>query len=119
MVLSTGSESSWLPEFDLLDRSPGSDSDRVEMYEENGEFALDVEMPGFEVDEVSVTWDDGLLYVVATTDEGEGRTYYRQFQVPNDLAVDGMSATYEEGTLEVRAPMESGDLAGTEIPVRS
>jgi HSP20 family protein len=47
-----------------------------ELYEEDGEFALGVEMPGFEPEEFDVTWNDGVLNIrpsTRTRSEASGR----------------------------------------------
>jgi len=92
-----------------------------ELYEEDDEFVLSVEMPGFDPDEIEVTWDDGVLNVAGehTDDErNRRRTYHRRFRVPKTVADEDISAQYHNGILEVRLPViEGATNRGTEIPI--
>lgn len=83
--------------------------------EEDGEFLLSVELPGFERDDVAARWRDGDLYVVA---ERDGETFYRRFRFPKAVDGDGITATYEDGVLDVRLPVaDDATLRGQRVPV--
>jgi len=67
--------SSWIRDFDLPSQLFGIGTDDDELYEEDGEFVLTVDMPGFEPGEIDVTWDDGRLNIAAEhADEARSRT---------------------------------------------
>jgi len=95
--------------------------DDYELYEEDDEFVLSVEMPGFDPEEIAVTWDDGVLNIAGehTDDErNRRRTYHRRFRFPKTVADEDISAQYRNGILEVRLPVTEGATArGTEIEI--
>jgi len=65
--------------------------DDYELYEEDGEFVLSVELPGFDVEDIDVTWDDGMVNI---------------------------AAQYRNGILEVRLPVTQGaPTRGKEIEI--
>lgn len=113
--------STWLRDLDNpLELFEQTDSG-YELYEEDDEFVLTIDMPGFERDEISVAWDDGVLNVAAEhTDERRGRekTHHQRFRFPKDVDTDAISATYTNGVLEVTLPLETdADAHGMEIPI--
>ncbi|MFC7155012.1 Hsp20/alpha crystallin family protein [Halomarina halobia] len=93
----------------------------VELYEEDDAFVLTVDVPGFERDEMTVTWDDGRLNVAAEhVDESLGRekTFHRSFRFPKDIEVDDVSASYRNGVLEVTLPIPAdATTRGTRIEI--
>jgi HSP20 family protein len=97
-------------------------ADDYELYEEDGEFVLSVEMPGFDREEITVSWDAGVLNIAAEHEEqsrSRRRTYHRRFRFPKDVDDEGIGATYDNGILEVRLPVLTGTPSGTEIEVRA
>lgn len=97
------------------------DGNDYELFEEDDEFVLTVEMPGFEREEIDLAWDDGVLNVAAEhVDDSRGRkkTYHRRFRFPRDIDEDAIEATYTNGILEIRLPaLERGSARGTPIEV--
>ncbi len=112
--------SSWFEQFDLPDSLFGAGRDDYELYEEDDAFVLSVELPGFEPDDISVAWDDGVLNIGAEDDDGQGqyRTYHRGFRFPKQVSDDEITAEYTNGVLEVRLPIEGTAISGREIPVQ-
>jgi len=79
-----------------------------ELYEEDGEFVLSVELPGFEIEEIDLTWDDGVLNIAAEReDDQQRRTYHRRFRFPKAVAEEEITAEYTNGILEVSLPVET------------
>jgi HSP20 family protein len=125
MALPTNPETSWTQGLDLPSRIFGGGSrfggTDYELYEEDGEFVLGVEAPGFEADEFDVAWDDGVLNVAAEhvdEERGRKRTYHRRFRFPKDIEDESITARYRNGVLEVTLPMEMEATArGRTIPV--
>lgn len=123
MALPTTPASSWLQDMDLPSRLFGGSGfgNDFELYEEEDEFVLTVELPGFDPAEISVAWDDGTLNVGAEhVDDarGERRTYHRRFRFPRTVDDDAITASYNNGILEVRLPISTdAALQGTEIPI--
>lgn len=120
MALPTPS-SSWLQGTDFPSRLLETGRDDYELYEEDGEFVLTVEMPGFEPEEITASWDDGMLNISAEhEDENRGRrkTYHRRFRFPKTIEDGEITAQYNNGILEVRLPVETGaTVQGREIEI--
>ncbi|MFB6303962.1 MAG: Hsp20/alpha crystallin family protein [Haloferacaceae archaeon] len=124
MALPATPASSWWQSIDLPSRllgEGGFGGTDYELYEEDDEFVLTVEMPGFDPDEIDVAWDDGVLNVAAEhVDDARGRkkTYHRRFRFPKDIDEDAIAASYTNGVLEVTLPPEEGAAArGKTIPI--
>ena len=110
-----------LPHRGSRNRSPQPTNGPVEFYEEEGVFTLRIEMPGYETDEISVTWHDGTVCVSTTLSEGSGqrRTYHRAFWTPKEVDPDMIDARYRSGILSVTLPIEeAGAPYGEEIEVK-
>ncbi|SEQ45927.1 Hsp20/alpha crystallin family protein [Natrinema salaciae] len=113
--------STWMQGLDLPSQlfgdTGGSD---YELYEEDDEFVLTIDMPGFETEEIDLAWDDGVLNVAAEhADESRGRkkTYHRRFRFPKTVDEDEIDAEYTNGVLEVRLPTAASTVQGKEIPL--
>ncbi|WP_276272230.1 Hsp20/alpha crystallin family protein [Haloarcula litorea] len=122
MALPTNTPSSWMRSLDLPNRLFETGSDDYELYEEDDEFVLSVEMPGFDVEDIDVSWDDGVLNIAAERrDEqrSQRRTYHRRFRFPKRVDDEAIAASYTNGILEIRLPVERGATArGKEIEVQ-
>ncbi|MFB6092956.1 MAG: Hsp20/alpha crystallin family protein [Haloquadratum sp.] len=122
MALPTDPASSWMQGLDFPSRifDDAGNAD-YELYEEDDEFVLAVEMPGFERDEIDLAWDDGVLNIAAEhvdEDRGRKRTYHRRLRFPKDVDDDAITATYSNGVLEVTLPLEEeGETRGKTIPI--
>jgi len=122
MSLPTSPANSWLQRTDFPSRLFETGRSDYELYEEDDEFVLSVEMPGFDPEEITVSWDDPVLNVVAEhADEqrGERRTYHRRFRFPKTVDDEEITAQYTNGILEVRLPVMAGATRGTEIEIRT
>ncbi|MFC6904366.1 Hsp20/alpha crystallin family protein [Halalkalicoccus tibetensis] len=122
MALPTNATSTWNQGLDLPSRifGEGGGTD-YELYEEDGEFVLSVDMPGFEREAIDLAWNDGVLNVAAEhvdDERGRKRTYHRRFRFPRDVDEDGIAATYRNGVLKVRLPIaEESTPHGKTIPI--
>ena len=122
MPLPANPGSSWMQGLEfpsqIFGETGGTD---YELYEEDDEFVLTIELPGFDRDEMSLAWDDGVLNVSAEhVDESRGRrrTYHRRFRFPKGVDEDGIAASYRNGVLEVTLPLANEAAAtGTPIPI--
>lgn len=93
----------------------------MEFYEEDGVYTLRIEMPGFQTDDIGVTWHDGTVAVsTSLTDQsGDNRTYHRAFWTPKEVDPDDIEARYRQGVLLVTLPIEDEDAPyGEEIEVK-
>nr|WP_276250443.1 Hsp20/alpha crystallin family protein [Halomicroarcula sp. SHR3] len=101
-------------ELDLPGQFFETGADDYELYEEDGEFVLSVELPGFDVADIDVTWDDGMLNIAAKTEDAQRnqrRTYHRRFRFPKRVDDEAIGARYRNGILEVRLPVTQGATA--------
>ena len=123
MALPTRPASSWLQDTDFPSRLFESGRSDYELYEADDEFVLSVELPGFEPDEITVTWDEGVLNIAAEHEDdrrGERKTYHRRFRFPKTIDDGDITAEYTNGVFEVRLPVLTGAAArGTEIEVQT
>ena len=79
-----------------------------ELYEEDGEFVLSGDLPGFEKDDIDVSWYDCRLNIAAereNEERGRRRTYHRSFRLPKEVEADDIAASYTNGVLEVVIPI--------------
>ena len=86
----------------------------VSVWEEEGLFGVDVELPGVSLDDVEVTFDKGDLKIEATRirPSHEGRTYRhdervwgemsRTIRVPDTVNSESIEASYAQGQLQIR-----------------
>ena len=122
MALPRSTPSSWVQDAEFPSQLFGRGADDYQLYEEDGEFVLSVELPGFDTDDISVAWDDGVLNIGAerTDDQrGQRKTYHRRFRFPKHVDDDDITAEYTNGVLEVSLPIEAGATAsGREIAVQ-
>ena len=123
MALPKSPTSSWMQSLDLPSRLFETGSNDYELYEEDDEFVLGVELPGFDPEEITASWDRGVLNIAADHEDdrrGTRRTYHRRFRFPKDVDVETITAEYTNGILEVRLPVQTGaTVSGTEIEVEA
>ncbi|MCU4751969.1 Hsp20/alpha crystallin family protein [Halobacteria archaeon AArc-curdl1] len=121
MALPRNTPSSWIQGLDFPSRMFETKSTDYELYEEDDEFVLSVEMPGFNREEITVSWDEGVLNVAAEHEDderGHRKTYHRRFRFPKNIDDAEIMAQYRNGILEVRLPVETdATVSGTEIEV--
>jgi len=88
---------------------------KVDILENEKEFILRAEVPGFKKEEMDVVFDDGVLTIIArrTPDETKERVLYkerftgnfvRQFQFSKNIQKDAIRALYRDGILEIHLP---------------
>jgi HSP20 family protein len=115
--------SSWISGIDMPTDLLTTGRDDYELYEQEDEFVLTIEMPGFDTDEITVAWDDGVLNIAAEHEDetrGQRKTYHRRFRFPKHVYDEDIVAEYTNGVLEVRLPIEAEATAsGKEIEVQS
>ncbi|QKY20016.1 Hsp20/alpha crystallin family protein [Halolamina sp. CBA1230] len=123
MPLPENLTSSWTQGLDLPSKLFESGRNDYELFEEDGEFVLTVEMPGFDPESIAVTWEEGVLNVAAEhedTQRGRRRTYHRRFRFPKTIDDESIEAEYNNGMLEIRLPIEADEtVTGTEIEVKA
>ena len=120
MALPQTTGNSWFGGLDLPTRMFDFENE-YELYEAEDEFVLSVELPGFDPEEITVSWDDGMLNVAARHEDDRAnrqRTYHRRFRFPKTIHDDEIEAEYTNGILEVRLPVVRGAVVeGREIEI--
>lgn len=112
----------WLDDRWFPDRlmAGGATPIRVEELAEDGNYLLRAELPGVDPDkDVHISLEDGMLHVAAErTENKEERSkdtfrsefrygrFERTIPLPKGAAEDKITATYKDGVLEVRVPVE-------------
>ncbi|MFW5921776.1 MAG: Hsp20/alpha crystallin family protein [Halodesulfurarchaeum sp.] len=121
MALPTTPANSWMSGLDLPSRLFETGRNDYELYEEDDEFVLSLELPGFDPEEITVTWDEGVLNIAAEHEDesrGSTKTYHRRFRFPKAVSEEDISASYTNGILEVALPQVTGaTVTGSEIPI--
>jgi HSP20 family molecular chaperone IbpA len=100
----------------------------VEDFVEEGTYVLRAEMPGIDPDkDVSLTVQDGILTIHAERQEETRERNRREFQygsftrsvaLPPGTRAEDINASYADGVLELRAPIDGGSAEPTRIPVQ-
>jgi HSP20 family molecular chaperone IbpA len=98
-------------------------SARGEMTEHEGEYEVDVTLPGFDADEVELSATPRELLVHATTTNEKTRDdadvmsrefssseVYRRFSLPTPVEIQRISAELKDGVLKVHAPKSTAPL---------
>lgn len=111
------------------DFNSNNNSMRCDVYEKDGAYNIEVDVPGFKKEDINIDVDNGYLTVKASKhfDETEKTKNYicrerkygkfeRSFYL-GDLKTDDVEASFENGTLKIRVPKieESKDKKRIEI----
>ncbi|WP_267642222.1 Hsp20/alpha crystallin family protein [Haloarchaeobius amylolyticus] len=89
-----------------------------ELREIDGEYVCICELPGFERGDIECSYEDGVFYVDASREGSRdaenvwmrrSRRVSERIPVPRPVDVDGFSASYRNGILEVRMPIAGRD----------
>ncbi len=87
---------------------PSGDANlRVETGEDG--YLVHADLPGFERDELDLTFDDGVLtlsgaHEVADETSARRRSVFEQVTIPGEVLDDEITASYRNGVLEVHLP---------------
>lgn len=90
----------------------------ADLYETDDEFVLEMELPGFRIEDIEVTVERGILTVggrrMGESEEGERANYHvrersderfsRSFSLPQTVEADDVDAEYRNGVLRVTLP---------------
>lgn len=107
--------SDWFEDFPLEFRSRDEHLIRIEESEDDGAYIVRAELPGIDPDkDVEITVADGLLTVHAErTEEKKDKrhsefrygSFTRSIRLPAGVNEQGVTATYDNGVLTVKAPL--------------
>jgi HSP20 family protein len=104
---------------------------KVEEFEDDGHLVVRAEMPGIDPDEdVEITVSDGMLHlraerrVESTTEDKKGYrsefrygSFSRSLRLPAGATEDDVTASYDDGILEVRVPIDRAEAKSKKIPI--
>jgi HSP20 family protein len=104
---------------------------KVEEYVEGEHLVVKAEIPGVDPErDIEVTVDDGVLTITAQRRESKKETsdlgyrtefsygsFLRQIRLPKGASSDVVSATYQDGVLEIRIPKPEHDAESKRIPI--
>jgi HSP20 family protein len=113
---------------DLYDTKKSSNVMRTDIYEKDGNYVIEADVPGFKKENVKVDYEDGYLTITAKREEEiEENTNYirkerhygeftRSYYVGN-INEDDIKAKFEDGTLKVIFPKEDPNKNVKQIPI--
>ncbi|WP_436909091.1 Hsp20/alpha crystallin family protein [Halosimplex marinum] len=83
----------------------------IELYRDDGIYRVFVDLPGFDPEDIDVTWVHNRLTVSArrTGGPGSSRVFDHEVNVPRAVDTDGITATYRDGVLDVELPVAGGE----------
>ena len=104
---------------------------RVEEYQEDGHLVVKAEMPGLDPDkDVEITVQDHMLHITAerrqetrSEDKAGYRSEFRYGSFSRTIALplgateEDVEASYRDGILEVRVPVDAEQAAAKKVPV--
>ena len=105
----------------------------VNISEDDKSYMVDVVSPGFKKDDFKIKVDDDVLTISAETkqesNEGKNKEYSRReytyssftrsFRLPDNAKDDSISASYNDGVLQISIPKSENEVkAKKEIPVK-
>jgi HSP20 family protein len=104
---------------------------KVEEFEDDGHLVVRAEMPGIDPDEdVEITVSDNMLHlraerrVESKTEDKKGfrsefryGSFSRSVRLPAGSTEDDVTASYSDGILEVRVPIDTAEAKAKKIPV--
>ncbi|HAN71068.1 MAG TPA: molecular chaperone Hsp20 [Actinobacteria bacterium] len=118
-------DSLWPAELDLALRA--THGIRVEELSRDGEFILRAELPGIDVDkDLEVSLSGGVLTIEAVREESTDEEHHSEFHygrfrrslmLPSGVQPSDLSASYEDGILEISVHLPSESEQRQSIPV--
>jgi HSP20 family protein len=82
----------------------------IELYREDDQYVVLMELQGYDREELDLTWRDNHLHVEAQhvdSETGRSEVRRRSLSFPKEIDDEGISASVDEGTLEVHLPISA------------
>lgn len=102
----------------------------IDIYQEAGNYVVEIDLPGFKKDEINVEFKGDLLTIAAqkeAAEENEERNYFykarrctsftRQIRL-TDVDHDNIDANYDHGVLSVKLPLIKHEETTSKIEVK-
>lgn len=110
----------------------GDEPIRLEQFRDGDDFVVRAELPGIDPEnEIEVAVERGMLHISATrerksetSEEGSYRsefsygTFRRSIALPEGADADAVTASYDDGILEIRTPLSEPATATRTIPIK-
>ena len=90
---------------------------KCDIYEKDGNYTIEMDIPGYDKEDISIEVDNGVLTVSASKskeDEDEGKNYIRReryagtfsrsFTLGSDVDMDNIDAEFVKGMLKITVP---------------
>ncbi len=102
--------------FDSLERTPKVSPLKCDIYESDGNYNIEMYIPGYDKKDISIECEDGLLTITAERNDesvDESKKYVRRERVYGkvsrsfsftDIDQDAINAEFNNGTLKVTVP---------------
>ena len=117
---------------DLIPGTQGFEHIKVEEQLDDSAYVIRAEIPGVDPDEnIDISVDNGRLTIKAErekrveseeADEFRSEFHYGSFRrtmtLPTGATADDVTATYEDGILEVRVPVDTSEPSATKVAVK-
>ncbi len=118
---------------DLIEYNETSFRPDANIKEEDEAYRIELSVPGFSKKDIKMEIENGLLKISAEKEESEedkkkkyfikefkARSFRRQFQLPDSVLVDNISAEYSNGILSVKIPkdMESKENVKFQVKIK-
>ena len=106
----------------VADQSRSDFDANVSLEREDDAFVVLADLPGFEREEIELTYADDVL-TISGVHEDEAADHYRSrsvresITVPEAVDVSAIDATYKNGVLEVRLPIDESTPTGHQIDI--
>ena len=115
---------------DMFNDLTPSNNMKCDVYEKDGAYNIEVDVPGFKKEDISIEVKNGYLTITASKesssdDEGKNYIYHerkygkyeRSFYL-GELKTDDISASFEDGTLKIVVPKVDEDRNKKTIEIR-
>lgn len=104
--------------FDNFLSVPSNDNMKCDIYEKDGDYHIEMDIPGFNKEDIKIECNNGYLTISAekkneVNEEDEEKnyirrertygSYQRQFYL-GDVEVDNVKASFKDGTLKITVP---------------
>jgi HSP20 family protein len=94
----------------------------VDVIQNPSNYTIEASLPGFDVNDIDVTVDDGVLRIAATHSSDETKEdgrylvrerrngkYYRALRIPDGIDIDAAKTGYKDGVLKIELPKNDVD----------
>lgn len=100
---------------DFLDESNNFDIMKTDIYEQDGKYYIEIDIPGYKKEEVSIDSEDGYLTIIAEKNIDNDKNYIkreryygktiRKFYI-GDVDTDNIKAKFKDGILLLTIPKQ-------------